>query len=145
MAATHSLESRGQASLAGFKHSQARQPLTPWRAEGGVVSMPNMQQGTATTHRLERQGQASSVGLKSSHALQPLTSWRTKDRCCQQALNAARHGSDSPTREPRTGIVSRLETQPGAAATHQLECKETGVISRLETQPGTAATHSLEN
>ena len=32
-AATHILESRGQASSAGLKHCKAQQPLTPWRAE----------------------------------------------------------------------------------------------------------------
>ena len=32
-AATHTLESRGQASSAGLKHSKAQQPLTPWRVE----------------------------------------------------------------------------------------------------------------
>ena len=32
-AATHILESRGQASSAGLKHSKAQEPLTSWRAE----------------------------------------------------------------------------------------------------------------
>ena len=33
ISATHTLESRGQASSAGLKHSKAQQPLTDWRAE----------------------------------------------------------------------------------------------------------------
>ena len=60
-AATHNLESRGQASSAG------------------------LQQGTAATHILESRGQASSAGLKHSKAQQPLTPWRAEDRHHQQA------------------------------------------------------------
>ena len=33
ISATHTLESRGQASSAGLKHSKTQQPLTNWRAE----------------------------------------------------------------------------------------------------------------
>ena len=124
-AATHSLESRGWASSAGLKHSKAQQPLTNWRAGGW----------------------ASSAGLKHNKAQQPLTNWRAEDRHHQQAWNTARHSSHSPTGEQRMGIINRLETQQGTAATHHLESRGqvTGIISRLETQQGTAATHSLES
>ncbi|KAI9446899.1 hypothetical protein BJY52DRAFT_1420590 [Lactarius psammicola] len=161
-AVTHFLESRGQASSAGLKRSEARQPLTSWRAKDG-----------RPTHQLESQGQASSAGLKRSEARQSLTNWRAEDRHRQQAGNAARHGSHSLPAEPRTGVVSKLETQRGTAVTHFLESRgqassaglkrsearqpltgwraedrrqpRTGVVSRLETQRGTAATHSLES
>ncbi|KAI9447335.1 hypothetical protein BJY52DRAFT_1228307 [Lactarius psammicola] len=156
--ATHFLESRGQAS-----HSLSGEPRT------GVVSRLETQRGTAATHILEGRGQASSAGLKRSEARQPLTNWRAEDRRRQQARNAARHGSHSPTGEPRTGVVSRLETQRGTAATHFLESRGQAssaglkrsearqpltnwrsedrrrVVSRLETQRGTAATHILES
>jgi len=59
-----------------------------------------MQPAMAATHFLESRGQASSAGLKRSE-----------------------HGSHSPTGEPRTDIVSGLETRPGMAATHQLESR----------------------
>ena len=74
------------------------------------------------------------------------------------------HHSHSQTGEPRTGIVSRLESQQGTAATHILESQEQallaglnhrkaqqpltfwrGIVRRLETQQGTAATHRLES
>jgi len=57
-----------------------------------------MQGGMAATHFLEGQGWALSAGL-----------------------NAARHGSHSLAEEPRTGIVSRLETERCMEATHFLE------------------------
>ncbi|KAN0131047.1 hypothetical protein V8E53_011180 [Lactarius tabidus] len=142
--ATHFLESQGQALSAGQKHSKAPQPLTDWRAKyrhcqqarntarhhshshsgeprTGIVSRPETQQGTTVTHILESQVQALSAGQKHSKAPQPLTGWRAKDRHCQQARNTARHHSHSPTGEPRTGIVSRLEAQQGTTATHILE------------------------
>ncbi|KAH9000531.1 hypothetical protein EDB86DRAFT_3135000 [Lactarius hatsudake] len=145
-AATHFLESRGQASSAGFKHSEPRQPLTDWRAEDrlrqqasntashgshsrtgeprtGVVSRLQTQRATAATHQLESRGQASSAGFKHSEPRQPLTSWRAEDRRRQQASNTASHGSHSPTGEPRTGVVSRLQTQRATAATHSLESR----------------------
>ncbi len=62
-AATHQLESRGQASSAGLKRSEAQQPLTSWRAE----------------YRRH------SAGLKISEARQPLTCWCAEDRRRQQA------------------------------------------------------------
>src|SRR6266702_2920872 len=145
-AATHRLESRGEASSAGLKRSHARQPLTNWRAEDrprqpagntaahcshsqtgeprtGVVSGLETQPRTAATHNLESRGQASLVGLKRSHAWQPLTIWRAEDRRRQRARNAATHGSHSLSGEPRTGVVSELETQPRTAATHKLESR----------------------
>ena len=93
---THQLESQEQALSACQKHSKA---------------------GTTATHFLDSQGQALSAGQKHSKASQPLTSWRAKDRHCQQARNTVRHHSHSLSGEPRTGIVSRLETQQGTTAT----------------------------
>src|SRR6266702_849455 len=87
-----------------------------------VISRLETQQGKAATHSLESQGQALSAGLISSEVWQPLTSWRAEDRHRQQALNARRYGgSHSLSREPRTGIVSRYETQWGMVTTHKLE------------------------
>ncbi|KAH9054855.1 hypothetical protein EDB87DRAFT_1824953 [Lactarius vividus] len=145
-AATHFLESRGQASSAVWKHSEPRQPLTNWRAEDtrrqqagntashgshslsgepriGVVSRLETQRATVATHPLESRGQASSAGWKHSEPREPLTSWRAEDRRRQQAGNTASHGSHSPTGEPRTGVVSRLETQRATGATHFLESR----------------------
>src|SRR6266571_3618020 len=122
-AATHSLESRGRRSSAGSKRSEAPQPLTSWRAEDGVASRLETQRGTSATHDLESRGRRSSAGSKRSEAPQPLTSWRAEDGGRQQARNAARHRSHSRTGEPRTAVVSRLETQRGTAATHFLESR----------------------
>src|SRR6266568_1400650 len=52
---------------------------------------------------------------------QPLTSWRAEDRRRQQPSNAESHGSHSLPGEPRTGVVSSLQTQRATAATHSLE------------------------
>ncbi len=186
MAATHQLESRCQASSAGLKRSQARQPLTSWRAEvrrrqralnaarhgshsrpgesrSGVVNELETQPGTAATHVLESRGQVSSASLKRSKARQPLTNWRAEVRRLQRAS----HSSHSRTGEPRSGVISGLETQPGTAATHVLESQgqasSAGLKSsearqpltswraevrrrqRLETQQTTGATHELES
>src|SRR6266702_1461306 len=145
-AATHFLESRGQASSAAFKRSEPRQPLTNWRAEDrrrqrpsnaashgshslpgepriGVVSSLQTQRATAATHFLASRGQASSAAFKPSEPPQPLTSWRAEDRRRQQPSNPASHGSHSRTGEPRTGIVSSLQTQRATAATHGLESR----------------------
>jgi len=62
----------------------------------------------------------SSAGSKSSSSQKPLTNWRAKDRH-QQGLNPAHHKSHSPTGEPRTGIVSRVQIQLTMEAAHQLE------------------------
>ena len=108
-----------------------------------------------------------SAGYKHSNALQAPTFWRAKYRHCQQARNIAKHSSHTPTREPRTGIVSKLETKQGTGATHSLESQgkalstcwkqgmhyshslsgepRIGIVSRLEAQQGTKATHQLEN
>src|SRR6266404_830737 len=51
----------------------------------------------------------------------PLTFWRAKDRCCEQAQNAAHHRSHSLPGEPRTGVVSRVKMQLTTEATHKLE------------------------
>ena len=153
--ATHQLESQRQALLAGLKHSKAQQPLTSWRAKNrhcqqawntarhsshslpgeprtGIVSRLETQQSTAATHFLEGQGQVLSTGLKHSKAQQPLTNWRAKDRHCQQAWNTGRHSSHLQSGEPRTGIVSRLKTQQGTAATHFLESQEKALLAGLK-------------
>src|SRR6266702_712845 len=145
-AATHFLESRGQASSAAFKRSEPRQPLTHWRAEDrhrqqpsnaashgshsrtgeprtGVVISLQTQRATAATHALESRGQTSSAAFKRSEPRQPLTPWRAEDRRRQQPSNAASHGSHSRTGEPRTGVVSSLQTQRATAATHSLESR----------------------
>src|SRR6266702_284318 len=132
MAATHFLESRGQASSAGSKRSHARQPLTDWRAEDSPRQRVGTQPRMAATHKLESRGQALSAGLKRSHPRQPLTSWRAKDRRRQRARNAATHGSHSLPGEPRTGVVSGLETQPSTAATHNLESPGQASSARLK-------------
>src|SRR6266702_4537932 len=80
-----------------------------------------MQRATAATHYLESRGQASSATLIPSEPRQPLTSWRAKDRRRQQPSNQASYGNHSLPGEPRTGVVSSLETQRATAATHLLE------------------------
>ena len=57
----------------------------------------------------------------------------------------ARHSSHSHPREPRTGIVSRLDTQQGTDSHSQPGEPRIGIVSRLDTQQGTAATHMLES
>src|SRR6266702_3964264 len=146
MAATHLLESRGQPSSAGSKRSKPPQPLTSWRAEDSrrqqarnapshrghslpgeprtaVVRGLKTQRGNAATHFLESRVQPSSAGSKPSEPPQPLTNWRAEDGRRQQARNPARHRSHSLSREPRTAVVSRLETQRATAATHSLESR----------------------
>src|SRR6266404_5588071 len=61
------------------------------------------------------------AGSKSSPLQKPLTNWRAEDRHYQQDPNPAHHESHSPTGEPRTGIVSRVQIQLTTEATHQLE------------------------
>ena len=120
---THFLESRGQVSSAGLKHSKAQQPLTTWRAEDSHHQQAWNTARIAATHFLESRGQSLSAGLKHSMALQPLTNWRAEDSHHQQAWNTAKHSSHSPTGEHRTASISRLETQQGTAATHILESR----------------------
>ena len=146
-AVTHRLESQRQVSSAGLLHRKTQQPLTAWRAKNrhhqqawytarhsshshteeprtGIISRPDTQQDTAASHILESQGQASSAGLIQSKTQQPLTLWRAKNRHHQQAWYTARHSSHSHTREPRTSIISRLDTQQDTAATHFLKSQE---------------------
>ena len=75
----------------------------------------------AATHSLESQGQASSAGSKFSSPWKPLTSWRGEDRHHQQGQNPAHHRTHSPTGEPRTGVISRVQVQLTMKATHFLE------------------------
>ena len=98
---TYFLESRGQASSAGLKHtdSGAWQPLTNWAAEDRnhqhagntswdgshsqteqqrtvIINRHEIQQGTVATHSLKSRGQGSLQGLKYRKAQKPLTNWR---------------------------------------------------------------------
>ncbi len=84
-----------------MKRSEAPQPLTSWRAE----NRRRQQASNTERHRIH------------SHT-------RVEDRSRQQARNAARQGSCSLPSEPRTGVVSRLETQRKIAATHELETED---------------------
>ena len=77
-AATYSLEGRGQASLAGLKHSKAQQPLTSWRVEDSTLSRHEIQQGIAATYILEITGQVSSAGLKHNVTQKTPTNWRAE-------------------------------------------------------------------
>src|SRR6266404_1041711 len=143
-AATHFLESQGQALSAGSKSSSPQNPLTHWRAKDrhcqhgqnpahhrthshtgeprtGIISRVKIQLTTEPTHQLESQGQVSSAGSKSSSPQNPLTSWRAKDRHRQQGQNPAHHRTHSHPGEPRTGIISRVKIQLTTEPTHQLE------------------------
>src|SRR6267378_1691270 len=73
------------------------------------------------THQLESRGQVSSAGTKSSSPQKLLTIWRAQDRCHQQGHNQAHYGSHSLSREPRTGVISRVKIQLTTEATHTLE------------------------
>src|SRR6266702_2678802 len=145
-AATHELGRRGQPSSAAFKPSEPRQPLTLWRAEDSrrqqpsnpvshgshsltgeprtaIVSSFETQRATAATHFLERRGYASSAAFKQNEPRQPLTDWKAKDRRRQQPSNPASHGSYSLSGEPKTDVISSIETQRAMAATHILESR----------------------
>src|SRR6266404_1586920 len=145
-AATHFLESQGQALSAGSKSSSPQNPLTNWRANDrhcqqgqnpahhrtysqtgeprtGIISRVKIQLTTEPTHQLESQGQVSSAGSKSSSTQNPLTFWRAKDMHRQQGQNPAHHRTHSPTGEPRTGVVSRVEIQLTTEPTHILESR----------------------
>ncbi len=108
--ATHVLESQGKAMSAGSNpvlhgsHSRTREPRT------GIISKVQIQLTTEATHQLESQGQVSSARSKSSSPQKPLTFWRAEDRCCEQVPNPVHHRSHSLTGEPRTGIVSRVQS-----------------------------------
>jgi hypothetical protein len=73
MAATHILESQGQALSASLKHKEAWQPLTRCRAKD-MHCQVETQQGMAATHKLKSQGQVLLAGLKHGKAQRPLTS-----------------------------------------------------------------------
>ena len=87
----------------------------------GIVSRIEVQQGMAATHILESKEQVLLAELKESKAHLLFTSCRVKD---YQVLNTSRHGSYSPTGEPRIGTISRLEIKPGMTATHTLKNQE---------------------
>src|SRR6267378_639397 len=87
----------------------------------GIISRVQIHLTPEATHQLESQGQVSSAGCKSSSPPKPLTAWRAKDRHYQQSANPAHHGSHSPTGEPRTGVISRVQIQLTMEATHKLE------------------------
>ena len=95
-------------------HSHPGEPRT------GMIRRLELQQGTTATHRLKSQEQVWSAGYNCSKAPHPLTDWRAKDRHDQQVRIPARHHSHSPTGEPRTGMISRLDFQQGTTATNQL-------------------------
>ena len=86
-AATHQLESRGQAlSAAGLKCSKRRGSHSrPGESRAGVVSRFEKRHGMAATHKLESRGQVLSASLKHSETWQLLTSWRAKNKRSQQA------------------------------------------------------------
>jgi len=96
------------------------------------MSRVKIQLTMEATHLLESRGQASSAGLKSSSPQKPLTSWRAKDRCHQQGQNPAHHRNHSPTGEPRTGIISRVEIQLTMEATHLLESQGQALSAGLK-------------
>src|SRR6267378_1339650 len=122
-AATHCLESQGQALSAGSKSSSPWKPLTAWRAKDrccqqgqnpahhgshsptgelrtGVVSRVKIQLTMEATHILEGGGgQALSAGSKSSSPQKPLIPWKAKNRHHQQGQNPAHHKSHSLSRQ----------------------------------------------
>ncbi len=107
--------------------------------------MVQIQFTTEATHFLflESLGQAWSAGSECNSPQKLLTSWRAEDRHCQQCPNAALHRSHSPTRKPRTGIVSRVQKQHRS---HSLPGEpKTGAISRVQIQLTTEVTYSLES
>src|SRR6266571_1848098 len=72
-AATYRLESRGQASSTGLKHSEPRQHSHTGEPRTGIVSRSEKQRSTVATHSLESRGHASLAGLKHSEPRQPPT------------------------------------------------------------------------
>ncbi len=91
------------------------------KSQGQALSAAPIQLTMEATHSLGSQGQVSSIVSKSSSPGKPLTSWRAKDRCCKQCPNPPHHRSHSLSGEPRTGIVSSIQTQLITEATHPLE------------------------
>ena len=86
----------------------------------GIISRPELQQGTIATHNLKSQAMISWLelyqGKTATHHLESQKQARD-----QQARIATRHHSHSLPEEPWTGMISRLELQQGTAATHHLE------------------------
>ena len=85
-----------------------------------------------------------SAGKKHSKAPQPLTFWRAKGGHCQHARNIEKHHSYSHAEEPRTGIVSKLETQQGTTATHPLKAKD-GYFQQARNIASTTVTYRLKS
>ncbi len=150
--ATHHLESQGQALLAGSKSNSPQKPLTLWRAKDrchqqgpnpahhrshshpeeprtGIVSRVQIQITTEATHSLESQGQALSAESKSTSPQKSLTVWRAEDRHHEQGPNPPHHRSHSPTGEPRTGIMSRVQIHLTTEATHWLESQGQALLA----------------
>src|SRR6266404_60974 len=73
------------------------------------------------THLLESQGHTLLAGSRSSSPRKPLTLWRVEGRHHQWGKNPAHNGSHSPTGEPRTGVVSRVQIQLTTEAIHHLK------------------------
>ncbi len=84
-AATHDLESRGQASSACLNVVSHDSNSRTGEPRSVVIRVLETQRATAATHGLESRGQASSAGLKRSQARQPLTNWTAEDRRRQRA------------------------------------------------------------
>ncbi len=80
-----------------------------------------MQIVTAATHFLGSQRWVSSAGSKHSSPRKLLTNWRVEERHCEQGPNTVHNGGHSQTGKPRTGVVSRVQTQLTTEATHILE------------------------
>ena len=54
-----------------------------------------------------------------------------------------RNSSQSLSEEPKTGVISMLETQQAMAATHFLDSQKQAFVSMLKMQQGMTATHFL--
>src|SRR6266404_6324048 len=70
-AATHFLQSRGQAGSAGWKGTEWRDSLA---AEPWVGQRDGRDRKNAATHELQSRGQVGSAGLKGMEGMQRLTS-----------------------------------------------------------------------
>jgi hypothetical protein len=65
--------------------------------------------------------------------------------CHQLVRNAVKFGGYTLPKEPRTGIISRIEIHQGMAATHSLVNHEQILSAGLQIKQGTAATHRLKS
>ena len=128
---THLLKGQYKAMSACLQH-KTQLPQTFCKAKHSGINCLEEQQGKVGTHSLESQGQELSAALKDSKAQQPHTSWRAKDRDCYQAWNTAMHSSHSQAGKSSTGVVRRLKTQQGTAATHILESQGQGLSAGLK-------------